>query len=214
MIEVSHIQVSGFEAAVRGMRNPMNSWGKSDSKTIDGIFYAGPNDLKLMLSLAKAGPDHRKYTRMIHVQMDILAPLYWWKDYDTYKVGTVANSCSTMHKIHAKEFTREDFAHDQMEDLALQTLDFTIDALNIYREIFVRSGLKDKSAWYSMIQLLPTSYLQRRTVDVSYEVLVNMVSARQKHKLEEFRELCSLLKESLPYFKDILDSVNSRYKGE
>lgn len=192
MIEFSHINVDGFEAAIRGMRNPMNSWEKSDSifSTPENIHYCyiGDNDKKLMVSLVKAGSDHRKFMRMINVTMDIKAPLYWWKEFDTYKVGTVANSCSTMHKIHDKEFTLDDFSHEHLTPLALSALESVIDILNKYRADF--SLTKMKKDWWQMIQLLPSSYNQLRTVQLNYEVLYNIYFARRDHKLDEWVYLC------------------------
>lgn len=204
MIKVDNKAVFGFEGALRGMRNPLNSWHKADSKYDEygRIIEIGPNDLDLMLRLTNAGKDHRKVLRMIHIQMDITAPLYWWKDYDTYKVGTVANGCSTMHKIHSDEFHRGMFAHEHLDPCGLNLLDITIDSLNAYRDQYIKSGNKDKHAWYSMIQLLPSSFMQKRTVDLSYEVAVSIMHARHNHKLYEFRELCEELKK-FPYLDAI-----------
>lgn len=215
MIKVEHIEVFGFEAAIRGMRNPMNSWDLSDSRIrqsiIDeqNVFIMGPNDLKLLTGLSKAGTSHRKALRMIHVQMDITAPLYWWKDYDTYKVATVANGCSTMHKIHSREFTIDDFSTDQLDTCGRNLIELTKDSLNHYRQVFIDSGLKDKSAWYSMIQLLPSSYMQKRTVDINYETALALCMDRQLHKLNEFREFVRILLEELPYLKEVKDAVES-----
>ena len=189
-----------WEAIIRGARNPMNSWNKSDSdysfKAPDGTPYIGGNDLELMKRLSKAGTDHRKYMRMIVVYVDITAPLYWWKEFDTYKVGTVANSCSTMHKITEKEFTLEDFSCERMTADAQYTLEMVIGTLNSYRKEFLDCNAKDY--WYSIIQLLPSSYNQKRTVMLNYEVLANMYHARKNHKLDEWREFCKWV-ESLPY---------------
>lgn len=189
-----------WEAIIRGTRNPMNSWDKSDSdysfKAPDGTPCIGGNDLDLMKRLSKAGTDHRKYMRMIVVYVDITAPLYWWKEFDTYKVGTVANSCSTMHKITEKEFTLEDFSCERMTADAQYTLEMVIGTLNSYRKEFLDCNAKDY--WYSIIQLLPSSYNQKRTVMLNYEVLANMYHARKNHKLDEWREFCKWV-ESLPY---------------
>lgn len=208
MIKIENTEVVGWEAAIRGMRNPLNSWGKSDSikcyvnancpgickNNVSGICI-GPNDLDLMKRLRNAGTDHRKFMRMITVYVDVTAPLYWWKEFDTYKVGTVANSCSTMHKIHAKEFTLEDFSHEHLY-LPLQDLRPTIDLLNTYRERYLET--KDKSDWWQLIQLLPSSYNQRRTVMLNYEVLANIYKSRRNHKLDEWHVFCEWI-ESLPY---------------
>ena len=222
MIKFEKTDVSGWEAAIRGMRNPLESWDKSDSHQDyydfghgrPAKFIIGPNDLKLMQNLAKAGDDHAKYLRMINVTCDITAPLYWWKEFDTYKVGTVANSCSTMHKIHAKPFDYEDFSIDHLlcdknyfdyYDLkdcnAFTAFNVTLTALNFYREKFIET--KDKDFWWQMIQLLPSSYNQKRTVQLNYQVLHNMYKSRKNHKLDEWREFCKWC-ESLPYFKEIL----------
>lgn len=206
-IKIENVEVWGFKGAIRGMRNPMNSWAKSDTIFDDcgQVIKLGPNDADLMLRLKKAGTDHRKYLRMIHVQCDITAPLYWWKDYDTYKVATVANSCSTMHKIHDKEFTMDMFATETLDETGVETLQKTIDYLNLNRKIFNESGKTDRTAWYRMIQILPTSYLQKRTVDLNYETLLSIFNARSNHKLNEFRELCWVLKIELPYIADLFE---------
>ena len=194
-------------AVVRGMRNPMNSWDKSDSYITKVVetetansayheFFMGEEDHKLAMKLAKAGKDHRKFMRMIPVFVDIVAPLYWWKEFDTYKVGTVANSCSTMHTIHKKEFTREDFSWENLDAESRDCLDDTIRLLNRRRDDY--NFTKDKRYWDDIIQLLPSSYEQRRTVTLNYEVLSNMYHARKNHKLQEWRELCKWI-ESLPY---------------
>lgn len=204
MIKVENIEVFGWEAAMRGMRNPMNSWAKSDTVFAgwdDKSPIIGENDMKLMKNLRKAGTDHRKYLRMINVTMDIVAPLYWWKEYDTYKVGTVANSCSTMHRIHTKEFTLDDFSYEHLDTGWYVCLSETIiPLLNRAREKYVETN--DKYYWWQLIQLLPASYNQRRTVQLNYEVLLNMYHARKEHKLDEWREFCKII-ESLPYFKEI-----------
>ena len=209
MIEISNVEVFGWEAAIRGMRNPKNSWDKSD--TTYGLgedYYAdmsiGPNDHKLMKNLADAGDDHGKFLRMINVTLDINAPLYWWKEFDTYKVGTVANSCSTMHKIHAKEFVMEDFSHEH--NLYYGNLGHTIDALNHAREQYLLT--KDKKYWYSMIQTLPTSYNQKRTVQLNYAVLKNMYHSRRFHKLDEWRNFCEFFIRRLPYSELITGEEN------
>lgn len=201
MIKIEEVEVAGWRAALRGMRNAMNSWHKADSVFCEGAVLIGPNDQDLTRRLRKAGRDHRKFMRMIVVWMDITAPLYWWKEFSTYKVGTVANSCSTMHKIHDKEFTLDDFSHEHLirdQNSGLSALLLTIDALNYNRALYLHSGKKDKDIWWNMIQLLPTSYNQRRTIKLNYEVLANMYKARKNHKLDEWREFCAWI-ESLPY---------------
>ena len=213
MIKIERVDVFGWEAAIRGMRNSMNSWDKSDTIFDGDKWCMGEKDLKLMKSLVQAGSDHRKFLRMINVTCDITAPLYWWKEYDTHKVGTVANSCSTMHKIHAKEFTLDDFSHEHLTDkwsdeneliayngeynnAPQDVLEFTIDALNLYRIRYIETN--DIKYWYDMIQILPTSYNQRRTVQLNYEVLHNMYHARKSHVLDEWVEFCERI-ETLPY---------------
>lgn len=209
MIKIEKVEIYGWEAAIRGMRNPMNSWGKSDScfcptePTCEGncTMHVGPNDLDLMKRLAKGGSTHAKYRRMITVTCDITAPLYWWKEFDTYKVGTVANSCSTMHKIHAKEFTLEDFSCEHLNMNSANLLGEIIDELNYYRKAFLET--KDKDSWWQMIQLLPTSYNQKRTIMLNYEVLVGMYRDRKNHKLDEWRAFCAWAKD-LPYAEGII----------
>lgn len=202
MLKAERISVMNFENAVRGARNPMNSWAKMDSYyDEDGNFVMGENDLSLATRLAKAGSDHRKYLRQVMVSMDITAPLYWWKEFDTYKVGTVANSTSTMHKIQAKEFTREDFSCDRMSDDCLAALDAVIAYLEGERVRFVET--KEKQHWHNMIQLLPSSYNQMRTVTMNYEVLINIYYARRHHKLAEWHVLCDAIEE-LPYAKELI----------
>ena len=232
MLKLENTEVVGWEHAIRGMRNPLNSWDKSDSEFIRDPDYGcsgncpcedingrcdccfiGPNDLDLMKRLRNAGTDHRKFMRMITVYADITAPLYWWKEFDTYKVGTVANSCSTMHKIHDKEFTLEDFscehlyAGDDIDGMYYSTtaeeeftsndvLKVVIEALNNYRKQYLIT--KDKKDWWQLIQLLPTSYNQKRTVMLNYEVLANIYKSRKNHKLDEWKDLCKWIK-SLPY---------------
>lgn len=195
MLTIENVEIFGYKAAIRGMRNPMNSWSKSDSNA----DLIGQNDEQLMLALAKA-PEERKYLRMIHVQFDITAPLYWWKEFDTYKIGTVANSCSTMHKIHSKEFTVNDFSHEHVEELkgddynALYAyLLYTVDMLNYCRTKYLET--KDKKYWWQMIQFLPTSYNQRRTIDLNFEVLLKQYRERKNHKLDEWHIYCDWIKE-------------------
>ena len=239
MLKIENTEVMGWEHAIRGMRNPKNSWGKSDSgycqrdllrdcttcihKSTNypacySRFDLGPNDFKLMMTLRNAGTDHRKFMRMIAVYLDITAPLYWWKEFDTYKVGTVANSCSTMHKIHAKEFTLEDFSHEHLLEpkdvhfpddsccnetwegcgviAPIDILEETVHMLNKARKMFLETN--DKKYWWQMIQLLPTSYNQKRTVMLNYEVLANIYKSRKDHKLDDWHTFCDWIK-SLPY---------------
>lgn len=239
MIKIENVEVVGWEHAIRGMRNPMNSWEKSDSgycqrdllrdcttcihKSTDypvccSGFNIGPNDYDLMMRLRNAGTDHRKFMRMIVVYTDVIAPLYWWKEFDTYKVGSVANSCSTMHKIHAKKFTLEDFSYEHLLEpkdvhvpndsccnpnwegcgiiAPIDILEETVNMLNKAREMFLET--KDKKYWWQMIQLLPSSYNQRRTVQLNYEVLANIYKSRKDHKLDCWRDFCSWI-ETLPY---------------
>lgn len=198
MIMIENQEVTGFKAAIRGMRNPKNSWSKSDT-----VFYPeedipnlGTADLLLASTLANAGDDHGKFLRMVNVSIDITAPLYWWKEMDTYKVGTVADSCSTMHKIAAKEFSVEDFSHEHLTERSMQTLRGVVNLLNIYRDEFNVSGRKDD--WYQLIQLLPSSYNQRRTWQANYQVLRHIYKARYQHKLTEWLHFCGWI-ESLPY---------------
>ena len=202
MLKVENISVMNFDNAIRGARNPMNSWARMDSYyDEDGNFVFGENDLSLAKRLAAAGSDHRKYLRQIMVSMDITAPLYWWKEFDTYKVGTVANSCSTMHKIQAKEFSREDFSCDRMSEDCLAVLDTVIAFLEDQRLKFIET--KEKCYWHNMIQLLPTSYNQLRTVTLNYEVLINIYRSRRYHKLDEWKILCAEI-EKLPYAKELI----------
>ena len=234
MLKIENVEVVGWEHAIRGMRNPMNSWDKSDSEFVPGMledeqtyspghFEIGPNDQRLMMTLRNAGTDHRKFMRMIVVYLDITAPLYWWKEFDTYKVGTVANSCSTMHKIHAKEFDISDFSGDHLIndwydldycDCVITSepdsngqgpayyfdpsslLEVIVDMLNKARELYLQT--KDKTYWWQMIQLLPSSYNQKRTVMLNYEVLANIYKSRKNHKLDEWHTLCDWM-ETLPY---------------
>ena len=241
MLKIEKTEVVGWEAAIRGMRNPMNSWEQSDSAYCHrdlvrdcttcvhrdtGYFDVGPKDYDLMTRLRNAGTDHRKFMRMIEVYVDITAPLYWWKEYDTYKVGTVANSCSTMHKIAAKEFTLEDFSHEHLgvlipaelndgeevfQNLWIESLKRTIEDLNIARGFYIReqnSALK-KEYWLQMIQLLPSSYNQKRTIMLSYEVLANIYKSRRNHKLDEWHTFCDWI-ESLPYSEMITGEINAK----
>lgn len=223
MIRISNTEIFGWGAAIRGMRNPMNSWGQSDS-TIqqtyaigeDGLFVQnmsfglGENDLRVMKNLIRPGTgDHRKYLRYIDVWVDLDAPLYWWKEFDTYRMGVHApdakeiemNSCSTMHKIHAKKFEIDDFSHEHCSEMMLNCLDNIISCLNIARNLYLET--KEKRHWWDMIQVLPTSYNQFRTVKLNYEVLRNMYHARKNHKLDEWREFCKWV-ESLPYAKELI----------
>ncbi len=208
MLELKNTSVMNLENAIRGARNPMNSWARSDSAYDEnGNYILGENDLSLAMRLCKSGSDHRKFIRQIFVSVDILAPLYWWKEFDTYKVGTVANSTSTMHKIQAKAFAREDFSCDHMTDTALAALDTLIAVLEDRRQKFLET--KDKTYWYDMIQLLPSSYQQLRTVTLNYEVLVNIYYARRNHKLDEWHALCAWI-ETLPYAKEMILSIENK----
>ncbi|MBQ9084194.1 MAG: hypothetical protein IJY24_00905 [Clostridia bacterium] len=202
MLKVERISVMNMENAIRGARNPMTSWAKMDSYyDEEGNYVLGENDLSLARRLAVAGSDHRKFLRQIMVSMDITAPLYWWKEFDTYKVGTVANSTSTMHKIQAKEFTREDFSCDRLTEDALAVLDSVISFLEGERVKFIET--KDKAYWHNMIQLLPSSYNQMRTVTLNYEVLINIYYARRTHKLAEWHTLCDAIM-ALPYAAELI----------
>ena len=224
MLKIENYEVMGWEHAIRGMRNPMNSWEQSDSDWDNSIWHdgkclsivvqtdperaydLGPNDQKLMMKLRNAGTDHRKYMRMLTVYLDITAPLYWWKEFDTYKVGTVANSCSTMHKIHAKRFTIDDFSHEHLCELSMKNLEDIVEVLNKCRDLYLGfDGFKhevgertQKDYWWQMIQLLPSSYNQKRTVMLNYEVLANIYKSRKNHKLDEWHVLCEWI-EKLPY---------------
>ncbi len=202
MLKVERLCVMNFENAIRGARNPMNSWDRSDSYYNErGDYVLGENDLSLATRLARAGSDHRKFLRQIFVSVDITAPLYWWKEFDTYKVGTVANSTSTMHKIQAKPFCREDFSCDRMSDVALSALDAVIAVLEERRQRFVET--KERVYWDDMIQLLPTSFHQLRTVTLNYEALINIYYARRHHKLPEWHTLCDAIM-TLPYAKELI----------
>lgn len=207
MITVENIETWGFKHAIRGMRNPMNSWGKGDS-LYEGerLCVLGKDDLRLMKQLYKAGTEHRKYLRQIFVSMDITAPLYWWKEFDTYKIGTVSNSCSTMHKIAAKEFEPDDFSHEHIQDAHVyQLLLDIIDSLNEHRKAYnieTDPAIK-KNHWWQMIQLLPSSYNQKRTITMNYENAASIISQRTNHKLDEWVIFCGYLRENLPYLKEI-----------
>ena len=203
MLNVERTSVMNLENAIRGARNPMNSWARMDSHYDEnGSYILGPNDLDLAKRLARAGSDHRKFLRQIFVSVDITAPLYWWKEFDTYKVGTVANSTSTMHKIHAKAFERGDFSHDRLDTGALAALDALIAYLESERLKFV-ADKGNKQAWHNMIQLLPSSYNQMRTVTMNYENLINIYYARRNHKLAEWHTLCDWIM-SLPYAAELI----------
>lgn len=237
MIKIENVEIMGWEHAIRGMRNPMNSWNKSDSgickggddgigcencanydfceHTYDHSWQLGKEDHNLMMRLATGGPTHAKYRRMITVYVDITAPLYWWKEFDTYKVGTVANSCSTMHKIAAKEFTLDDFSHEHLIVAGLNSLKRTIDDLNSCREGYLDESIKQnpewrKEVWWQMIQLLPSSYNQKRTVMLNYEVLAGIYPMRKKHKLDEWVDFCKWI-ETLPYSEIIVGERTKLY---
>ena len=251
MLKIENYEIVGWEHAIRGMRNPMNSWEKSDSRwepqfdttkgPVAGEFVIGPNDHDLMMRLRNAGTDHRKFMRMITVYLDITAPLYWWKEFDTYKVGVVANSCSTMHKIAAKEFTRDDFScehllgDDSVPDHEYQSsiyvLDMVIQSLNFWRNEYLNgteSGMqKDKRWWWQLIQLLPSSYNQKRTVMLNYEVLANIHKSRRNHRLDEWHVMCDWIEklpyselitgaslEDIPICKEIMNEAKRRAKEE
>ncbi len=208
MIKIERTSVMNLENAIRGARNPLNSWDRMDSSyDANGNYILGENDLGLAKRLAAAGSDHRKFLRQIFVSVDITAPLYWWKEFDTYKVGTVSNSCSTMHKIHAKAFDRDDFSCDRLDEGGLAALDSLIAYLECEREKFC-ADKNDKQAWHNMIQLLPSSYNQMRTISMNYENLINMYYARKTHKLAEWHTLCEWI-ESLPYAKELILVKNS-----
>lgn len=203
MLKTERTSVMNFENAIRGARNPLNSWNRIDSSYDEnGNYVLGPNDLSLAKRLAKSGSDHRKYLRQIFVSVDITAPLYWWKEFDTYKVGTVANSTSTMHKIHAKAFVREDFSCDRLDDTGLAALDAVIAYLEAERQKFLEDK-DDRTPWHHMIQMLPTSYNQMRTVTMNYENLINIYYARRNHKLPEWHILCDWIR-SLPYASELI----------
>ena len=202
MLTLKNTSVMNFENAIRGARNPLNSWGRMDSHTEpDGSFVFGPNDLDLAMRLAKAGSDHRKYLRMVFVSVDVTAPLYWWKEYDTYKVATVANSTSTMHKIHSKPFSMDDFSCDHMTDGTKKFMETVVAELENIRLRFKET--KSKDDWYDMIQLLPSSYNQMRTCTFNYETLINIYRARKNHKLAEWHTFCDWI-ETLPYAEQLI----------
>ena len=201
MIKIEKAEVIGFDAAIRGARNPFNSWDKSDSYFFSGKYEIGKKDLNLLKTLITSGDDHGKFARMIQVYVDITAPLYWWKEFDTYKVGTVANSCSTMHKIADKEFTVDDFSTEHLMADSAAVLDYTLGVMNTFRDMFNKS--KNKNYWWQMIQLLPSSYNQKRTVLLNYQVLRRMYNARKNHKLDEWLDFCEWIK-TLPYADPLL----------
>lgn len=207
MIQLDNIETFGWEAAIRGMRNPKNSWDRIDSQ-----FYninesgLGPNDLKLAHTLCNAGPEHRKFLRMIHLQMDITAPLYWWKEYDTYKIATVANSCSTMHKLDSRDLVLDDFSHEHLTIGTITLLMEIITTINNYRKLFKKT--KNKDYWWQMVQLLPTSYNQKRTVDLNYETLHSIYLQRKNHKLDEWKTFCEFI-EKLPYSELITGEIKN-----
>ena len=210
MIKFDNTEVFGFEAAIRGARNPMNSWANSDSGMSNGRFLVGPRDIALLHKLALNGDDHAKFNRMITVTTDIMAPLYWWKEFDTYKVGTVANSCSTMHKLAERDLTVDDFSCDHLNADSAALLDYTIGIINDYRRKFVPS--QNKTYWWQMIQLLPSSYNQRRTVQLNYQVLRRIYFARRKHKLDEWRSFCEEWITSLPYADKLITAESAVQK--
>lgn len=202
MLKVERISVMNLENAMRGARNPLNSWARSDSYYDEnGQYILGENDLGLAKRLARAGSDHRKYLRQIFISVDVTAPMYWWKEYDTYKVATVANSTSTMHKIHSKEFSRDDFSLDKLDEDSMAFFDTIIEKLEELRLKY--TGTKDKQYWYDIIQLLPSSYNQMRTCSLNYETLINIYYARKGHKLDEWHTFCDFIK-TLPYAKDLI----------
>lgn len=202
MLKVERISVMNLENAMRGARNPLNSWARSDSYYDEnGHYILGENDLGLAKRLARAGSDHRKYLRQVFVSVDVTAPMYWWKEYDTYKIATVANSTSTMHKIHSKEFSREDFSLDKLDEDSLAFFDTIIAKLEELRLTYIET--KDKQYWYDIIQLLPSSYNQMRTCSLNYETLINIYYARKGHKLDEWHTFCDFIK-TLPYAEDLI----------
>lgn len=229
-IKIENIQTMGWEGALRGMRNPLNSWDKADSIYASDIertdtniaaygdklsrydFIIGQNDLALCLKLINAGSEHRKFLRMIHVQMDITAPLYWWKEFETYKVGTTSNSCSTMHKIAAKPFDFEDFSYEHLHWLSKDYLQAIITVLNDCRNEYINNPA-DKSLWWQMIQLLPSSYNQRRTIDMSMETVLNILHQRDHHKLDEWIELCDTMLKQIPYCQEFYNAMKGEPDG-
>ena len=210
MIKFEQIEVWGIKHAIRGMRNPLNSWERSDTVFDGDKMCLGENDIDLMTRLIRGGAPHRKFLRQIFVSVDITAPLYWWKEFDTYKVGTTANSCSTMHKIHAKEFELEDFSTEHLSPLSFSALRNLIDVMNLEREHYI--ACKDKDCWWQMIQLLPTSYNQKRTVTMTYENLLNMLEYRRGHKLDEWRMFCDWIL-TLPYGSLLKEGVGNDVSG-
>ena len=229
-IKIENIQTMGWEGALRGMRNPLNSWDKADSAYASDIertdtniaaygtkidrydFVIGQNDLALCLKLINAGSEHRKFLRMIHVQMDITAPLYWWKEFDTYKVATTSNSCSTMHRIAAKPFKIDDFSYEHLSELGDGMLEDIVDYMNFWRNRYLENP-SDKLIWWQMIQLLPSSYDQRRTIDMSMETVLNILHQRSHHKLDEWIELCDTMLKKIPYCQEFYDAMRGDPNG-
>ena len=211
MLKCERTSVMNIENAIRGARNPMNSWDRADSYyDEEGNYQLGPNDMNLARRLRLAGSDHRKFIRQIFVSVDITAPLYWWKEYDTYKVATVANSTSTMHKIHSKEFSVEDFSHDHLTEEGLESLKRTVEDLERIRLRFLEK--KNKEDWYTIIQLLPSSYQQMRTCTMNYESLINMYFSRKSHKLMEWHSFCDWV-QTLPYAKELILAEKEKEEG-
>ena len=229
-IKIENIQTMGWEGALRGMRNPLNSWDKADSAYASDIertdtniaaygtkldrydFVIGQNDLALCLKLIKAGSEHRKFLRMIHVQMDITAPLYWWKEFDTYKVATTSNSCSTMHRIAAKPFKLDDFSYEHLSELGDGMLEDIVDYMNFWRNRYLENP-SNKLIWWQMIQLLPSSYDQRRTIDMNMETVLNILHQRSHHKLDEWIELCDTMLKKIPYCQEFYDAMKGDPNG-
>lgn len=229
-IKIENIQTMGWEGALRGMRNPLNSWDKADSAYASDIertdtniaaygtklnrydFVIGQNDLSLCLKLIKAGSEHRKFLRMIHVQMDITAPLYWWKEFDTYKVATTSNSCSTMHRIAAKPFKIDDFSYEHLSELGDGMLEDIVDYMNFWRNRYLENP-SNKLIWWQMIQLLPTSYDQRRTIDMNMETVLNILHQRSHHKLDEWIELCDTMLKQIPYCQEFYNAMRGDPNG-
>lgn len=229
-IKIENIQTMGWEGALRGMRNPLNSWDKADSAYASNIertdtniaaygtkldrydFVIGQNDLALCLKLIKAGSEHRKFLRMIHVQMDITAPLYWWKEFDTYKVATTSNSCSTMHRIAAKPFKIDDFSYEHLSELGDGMLEDIVDYMNFWRNRYLENP-SNKLIWWQMIQLLPSSYDQRRTIDMNMETVLNILHQRSHHKLDEWIELCDTMLKKIPYCQEFYDAMKGEQDG-
>ena len=229
-IKIENIQTMGWEGALRGMRNPLNSWDKADSAYASDIertdtniaaygtkldrydFVIGQNDLALCLKLIKAGSEHRKFLRMIHVQMDITAPLYWWKEFDTYKVATTSNSCSTMHRIAAKPFKIDDFSYEHLSELGDGMLEDIVDYMNFWRNRYLENP-SNKLIWWQMIQLLPSSYNQRRTIHMNMETVLNILHQRSHHKLDEWIELCDTMLKKIPYCQEFYDAMRRDHNG-